>query len=245
MEEYREIDKKVFMTENNLLDSFCEIVLYQFDELYKYYNQLTECVNLGNYEEYFFFADMIKKSYYKVVVFSAMNIEMYINDYLARCIGTNKFKKCFNYKSTLYVKLKYIVENIFQQTFNNETEPFIKWKLLFEERNRLVHCKIEDVYKKAHVYDSTSEDEALAKLGDYLYKKSSTYTQDIYEECERCFVMAKTYVNNIRDFFIYIENNDITEVTPLHKTYSKDNSLKQVCEYQKVLQEALEILKTP
>ena len=103
------------------------------------------------------------------------------------------------------MKLKYIVDNIFQQTFNKETEPFIKWKLLFEERNRLVHCKIEDVYNKAHVYDSTSEDEALAKLGDYLYKKSSTYTQDIYEECERCFVMAKTYVNNIRDFFIYIE----------------------------------------
>ena len=126
MEEYREINKKVFVTENNLLDSFYEIVLYQFDELYRYYNQLTECVNLGNYEEYFFFADMIKKSYYKVVVFSAMNIEMYINDYLARCIGTNKFKKCFNYKSTLYVKLKYIVDNIFQQTFNKETEPFIK-----------------------------------------------------------------------------------------------------------------------
>ena len=42
-----------------------------------------------------------------------------------------------------------------------------------------------------------------------------------------------------------IENNDNTEVTPLHKTYSKDNSLKHVCEYQKALQEALEILKTP
>lgn len=38
MEEYQKINKKVFMTENNLLDSFYEIVLYQFDELYKYYN---------------------------------------------------------------------------------------------------------------------------------------------------------------------------------------------------------------
>ena len=48
------INKIVFMTENNLLDSFYEIVLYQFDELYKYYNQLAECRNSENYEEYFF-----------------------------------------------------------------------------------------------------------------------------------------------------------------------------------------------
>ena len=60
MEEYQKINKKVFMTENNLLDSFYEIVLYQFDELYKYYNQLAECRNSENYEEYFFFADMIR-----------------------------------------------------------------------------------------------------------------------------------------------------------------------------------------
>lgn len=62
------------------------------------------------------------------------------------------------------------MENIFEETFNDKMEPFIKWKLLFNERNRLIHCKIEDVYKKADVYDSISEEEELAKLGDYLYK---------------------------------------------------------------------------
>ena len=189
----------MFVTENNLLDSFYEIVLYQFDELYRYYNQLTECVNLGNYEEYFFFADMIKKSYYKVVVFSAMNIEMYINDYLARCIGTNKFKKCFNYKSTLYVKLKYIVDNIFQQTFNKETEPFIKWKLLFEERNRLVHCKIEDVYKKAHVYDSTSEDEAWRNLVTIFIKNHR--------------LIHRIYTKSVNDALLWPRHTLITFVT--------------------------------
>ena len=120
-----------------LADLYCEIAMEEFYEATKLYEFLRE--NNFSYK-YKCEENELDKHVLKTIVFSAMTIESFLNNYVATCIGDSEFRENFE-KLTPLSKLQLIVKFIFRCEYDSSKSYHSYMKRLFYLRNDYVHNK--------------------------------------------------------------------------------------------------------
>lgn len=125
-----------------LADLYCEIAMEEFYEATKLYELLRKN-NFSRklkYEE-----NELNKHVLKTIVFSAMTVESFLNNYVAVCIGDSEFYQNFD-KLTPLSKLQLIVKFIFKCEYDSSKSYHSYLKRLFSLRNDYVHNKSSSLH---------------------------------------------------------------------------------------------------
>lgn len=186
--------------ENYLANVYCEMAMESYyhallsHEIIEKFDYSWDC-----YREY----DNIRKSVISTVVFSAMTIEAFLNDYAAACLGDEFFSK-FVDKFRLIDKLEFIGTVIFKEEINKGKSYYSRLMTLFRDRNRYVHSKS----KRSSIRGNTLEE---------MQEIEEAYTSDSYEieaplldkgEIEDDMKQGIDALKTIRDMAIYLDEHD-------------------------------------
>ena len=126
------------------ISTYAEIAIENYQAAKKLKNFMEEqgykVERIGNV-----FSEFIKKSMI-TVVFSAMAIESFVNDYAATCLGDDFFYENFE-KLSVFGKLQIIVKFLFKQELDKSISCYSNLKTVFSCRDKLVHSKSESIEK--------------------------------------------------------------------------------------------------
>lgn len=172
------------------------------------------------------------------VIFSAMTIEAFINNYAAACIGDKIYVENYDHLSIIS-KLQLISQFILQVEFDRSKSYFSNLKDLFALRDSFIHSKsqsAEEYFKKNNYSLPHSLEELDAinmERGDYepIYNKNSLQSE---------FSYAQTAMRALRDIAYFFDNvdenstalfdffciNGFTENVSYYKTVKEDFEIK-------------------
>lgn len=138
---------------NFFSSTYTEIAMKNYFDAKKCF-ELVKDTAVENVEDDIAFRQCILVS----IVFSAMAIEAFVNDYLLVIYGRKKFEKEFKYVPTKE-KIKHIGEKIFNVAYDEKCLLHQKVSKLFKIRNSFVHCKSSYAYlDNANVGNSIEDD---------------------------------------------------------------------------------------
>ena len=122
---------------NVLAGMYSEIAMESYFYAKKYHDILKE----NNYSAFFVQEEQeMYKNIVKTVVFSAMSIESFFNDYAAACLGDSEFYSNFDKLSSLG-KFQLIAKFILKSKVEKEEKYYFYLKTLFSLRDSYVHNK--------------------------------------------------------------------------------------------------------
>lgn len=136
------------------------------------------------------------------IIFSAMSIESFVNDYGASCLGDDLFYKDFDRLSVLS-KLQLISTFLFKEPLDKKQSYYSHTKELFSYRDSLVHSK------------SRSMDWYLEKKGIELFKKEPEEKEFLIEkilidqeEVKKDYHALENAIKALRDIACFFEKHD-------------------------------------
>ena len=145
-----------------------------------------------------YYANM-EKNVVITIVFSAMCIESFFNDYAAACLGDSEFYDNFDKLSELS-KFELIAKFILKTTIDKEKSYYSNLKFLIKKRNSYVHNKS---YK--YKFDSTLNYEDLAFFTDEGPEEELILDKKIInQELKDAVISLKA----IRDIAIFFDEHD-------------------------------------
>jgi hypothetical protein len=174
------------------------------------------------------------------VVFSAMTIESFINDYAARKLGDKFFEENIDRLQPIS-KLQIIAKFVFRKELNKSENMFYLLTKLFRTRNEYIHNKSKDgfsYFKKNNLF--FDEEDALdfekqlyiAKADnfevEFNQEKKKKITEDLQEAKE-----AISAIYELVKFFDSNDDNNGSKFMLLHDGYSvslNDNEAKMITE---------------
>ena len=126
-----------YLRENVYAGTYCEIAM----ESYFQAKQLHNVIKKHNYIVSSIH-DIFTMDKYSIItiVFSAMCLEAFINDYAAACLGDSDFYENFDKLSTIS-KLQLIAKFIWNDDLDKGQAYYCRLKRLFKERDAIVHSK--------------------------------------------------------------------------------------------------------
>lgn len=146
--------------ENCFATDYCEIAVEAYYKAIQSAKVLEE-INYVACDNQDYYSDM-EKNVVITIVFSAMCIESFLNDYAAACLGDSEFYDNFDKLSEIS-KLELISKFILKTTVDKEKSYYSQLKTLIKARNSYVHNKSKDfdinTYREENSYLVFSEDE--------------------------------------------------------------------------------------
>lgn len=190
---------------NMLAGMYSEIAMEAYFHATKYYQIIRE----NNYSAFSGYElSEMNKYIVKTVVFSAMSIESFLNDYAAACLGDSEFYSNFD-KLSAVSKFQLIAKFILKSKVEKDKKYYFYLKTLFTLRDSYVHNK------------STSFDtEGYATLEEYLDYVQEEYKEELSEEAW-CFNKdeidtdyrgAINALNAIKEIALYFDKNDASQI---------------------------------
>ncbi len=135
------MEKKILI---NNITTYRRIVLNNYDYYCKCKNNINTIngsISMGPDGDKFFNKLLIKKYEFatQIIIFSALSIEAFINDYLIRYLDINYF----NSLDKLEVKNKLVIgiRMVLNKDFPKDKKAYNYFSNLISLRNKLVHCK--------------------------------------------------------------------------------------------------------
>lgn len=126
---------------NNLSHAYCEMAMESYYELC----QILDKMDKEDVCDYIKYDMCLEKKKISVVVFSAMCVESFLNDYLAVCLGDKGYYENFDSLKPIS-KLQLICKLIFRIDIDKNALYYSYTKNLFNNRNDYVHNKSEDAW---------------------------------------------------------------------------------------------------
>lgn len=186
---------------NALCGMYSEIAMESYVCAKKYYDILQQ-------NSYSFFCVYEKIEMYKniakTIVFSAMSIESFLNDYAAACLGDTEFYSNFDRLSAIG-KFQLIAKFILKTKIEKSEKYYFYLKTLFSLRDSYVHNKSLEF--KA---------EGFATLEEYLDYAEETYKDDYLEnpgsfdknEIDDDFKSSINALKAIKEIALYFDQYD-------------------------------------
>lgn len=148
----------------------------------------------------------MNKNVVKTIVFSAMAIESFLNDYAAACLGDSEFYDKFDKLSTMS-KLQLIAKFILKSEIDKKQSYYSYIKSLFKQRDSYVHNKSKQEHweKYSSLEEFLNEFEQNAeefKETDFTYNK---------EEIEEDYRSALNALKAVKELAIYFDENETTK----------------------------------
>ena len=184
--------------ENCFANIYCEIAMESYYNATASYKQIKEAeYSWDYYGEY----DSMNKSVVSTIVFSAMAIEAFINDYAAACLGDLDFYDNFD-KLSLFGKFELIARFILKSGRLDKGEAcYYKLKSLVKLRNLYVHCKSRSLSIRGYSLDEIQK----IKCWDTLKQEPPLLDAT---EIENNMNEALDALKAIRDVAVYFDEHD-------------------------------------
>lgn len=190
---------------NFLAGMYSEIAMESYFHAAKYHRIIR-------YKHYSAFAGYelseFNKYIVKTVVFAAMSIESFLNDYAAACLGDSEFYSNFD-KLSAVSKFQLIAKFILKSKVEKDKKYYFYLKTLFTLRDLYVHNK------------STSFDtEGCATLEEYLDYAQEAYKEELSEESwsldkddiDADYGGATNALKAIKEIALYFDKNDASQI---------------------------------
>ncbi len=184
-----------YARKNYMAGTYSEIAmeaLYKADGLYKKIQE--ENYSANSFEH----MDEFEKQIVIAVVFSAMCIESFFNDYAATELGDDEFYDNFDKLSTIS-KFQLIAKFILKTKIDKSESYYGFLKVLIKNRDSYVHNKSKGV--QMYMY---SEEEAK-EFFDAFIENASEYVDEPHfkSEIDSCFQQAVDAMKAVRDIAIF------------------------------------------
>lgn len=126
---------------NCLASMYCEMAMQSYYHAHKFYNvvQRHGYSYLAANEQF-----AMNKEIISTIIFSAMTIESFLNDYASACLGDTDFREYFD-KLSPEGKLVLIAKFIFKTDIDKEQAYYSYFKTLIKQRNEYVHNKSNEL----------------------------------------------------------------------------------------------------
>ena len=139
------------------------------------------------------------------VVFSAMCIESFLNDYAAACLGDKEFYDSFDMLSP-EGKFTLICSFILKHKVDKSQLYYCRLKELIKARNEFVHNKSkEQFFEQSLAVPEDETDELEEKL---LVESLIKYAEHTYQECQKDVVMARNGIEAIKEIALLFDRLD-------------------------------------
>lgn len=152
---------------NDFSNNYCEMAMESYYDI----QQTLENMNLEAFEDYYQNEGYIEKKAVSVVVFSAMCIEAFLNDYLAVCLGDDEYYDSYDMLRPLD-KIKLICQFIFKIEYDKNSLYHKYNKELFKRRNAYVHSKSQNTHDYLRTikkkYNTSSEQLTNEEFADII-----------------------------------------------------------------------------
>ena len=122
---------------NFLAGMYCEMAMEAYHTIVEQYDVI---LRKNSWVDTIEDQNRLEKAMVSCVVFSAMSIEAYLNDYAASCMGDSEFYNNFD-KLSIIAKLELITKFILQVPIEKSRETYRNVKALVKDRNAFVHSK--------------------------------------------------------------------------------------------------------
>ena len=186
--------------------SDCFVSVYCEMAMEAYYNAKKNCDFLAengysceNMEEY----GSMNKAIIATVLFSAMAIEAFINDYAAACLGDSDFYDNFD-RLSVFSKLELIARFILKTSVDKSKSYYSHLKKLFKERDAYVHSKSKQLSFCGYTLEEIEEIDRLRRLNPQ--KEYRFDEKEIKEDMQKAIVALKA-IRDIADYFDAYDSN--------------------------------------
>lgn len=183
MENTRYYPSGFVMRNNYFAPLYCEMAMEAFYEVIKQYSKLRADKWLVSAEQEFSIPENIHKQAAITVVFSAMSVEAFINNYLSVRMGDTEFLNEFGGRSYI-VKLTRIMSML--RSWGKEEQWYNDVRELFAIRNEYVHSYSSETPVAQlieRIKDADEREEAIARVAAAKEKDES----DIYAQYHAVF----------------------------------------------------------
>ncbi len=149
--------------------------------------------------------EKLEESVIITVIFAAMSIEAFLNDYAAACLGDNDFYDNFD-KLSVENKFNLISKFILKVQIDKSKSYYYYLKGLFKKRNEFVHSKSIDANKyaltKEELDDLLKEKE---RVGEDFYKENA---EDLIKECNDLLECSKNAIKAMLELSLFFDKHD-------------------------------------
>lgn len=147
--------------------------------------------------------DLMNKSIISTIVFSAMTVEAFINNYAAACLGDVVFTKHIDRLSTLS-KFEFISIFILRRDIDKSRSYYSLLKSLFSKRNSYIHSKSKRSAFQGYTLEQMKEIENLCKLDEFDSEPPLLNAKEIEADMRDALNALKA----IKELAIYFDEND-------------------------------------
>lgn len=185
--------------ENCFAHIYCEIAMESYYNATVSYEQIRKA---GYSWDYYGEYDSMNKAVVSTIVFSAMAIEAFINDYAAACLGDSDFYDNFD-KLSLLGKFELIARFILKSgRLDKGNAHYCRLKSLVKSRNLYVHCKSKRAVIQGYSLDEIQKMKRLNSLESESPPKLDS------EEVENGINEALDALKAIYDVAVYFDEYD-------------------------------------
>ena len=186
--------------QNYLASTYCEIAM---ESLYKA-NSYLERIKKANYAGYEISSKVsMDKSIITVVVFSAMTIESFFNNYAATKLGDTDFYDNFD-KLSMISKFQLIARFILKSPIDKSKSYYSFLKSLVKNRDSFVHNKSRSLKLNIDSTDDFETIDCLSENADFLIEEYALNKDEI----DNGFREALNALRAIKDIAIFFDNAD-------------------------------------
>ena len=176
---------------------YCEIAMESYVNASNNFKVLSE----NNYSILYAYEHIeMDKNVIKTIVFSAMAIESFLNNYAAACLGDSEFYCNFDKLSTMS-KFQLIAKFILKSEINKQSSCYYYLKSLFRLRDSYIHNKssIEKIYG----FSSVDEANEFIQItyGDELEEYEYHYNKDEINKDYKSALNALKAIKEMADYF--------------------------------------------
>lgn len=172
--------------QNYLVSTYSEIALQQYTLLRDSYEELRKLTYMC--DEAIQLQRNALESYIITTTFAAMAIEAYFNDYAATNLGDSYYYD--NYEGLRPVaKLHFVAKFLCNVEIKNDDKLCFLVKTLFQERNKLVHCKSKNLVgmtkEECDAYNTFIETDAGKQHLEDINRINHLETKELVEKAHQ------------------------------------------------------------
>lgn len=209
----------------------CYTFLYTDIAMRNYYwaKKSYDTLNKTDYENYLYVLDEIHKYTISTVVFSAMSIEAFFNNYAASCLGDEEFYDNFD-KLSVISKFKLIAKFILKEDIDKTQSYYANLKRLIKKRDEYVHNKSKSASSLGCTEEELKELEEI-QWGDIQYSEKIPnegimWAKEILDNAKLALMAVRDiaqyfdkYDANAHARYMFFGTNIVSIYSPQEKEY--------------------------
>lgn len=187
--------------ENDFSSMYCQMAMQSYYRAFQYYEEIRQAdFSWSKCDEY----HELQKAVISTVVFSAMSLEAYFNNYIAACLGDKEYYDSFD-NLTPEGKFQLIIKFIFRTKIDKSKACYGGLVNLFKLRNRYIHNKSKRSKFQGYTLEEYIEHEKMFLDEDIIFPDPPLLD---HEEINRDMRDAREAIKAVYNVALYFEEHD-------------------------------------